>query len=189
MPGREAQPPCVIDSPLRYPIDQMVLMHYLAARSGALHHAAGGMAGASCWLFPGRSGAGKSTITGWLADAGALEMLSDDRIITRRIDGEYRAYGTPWPGDAGIARNESGPLGGLLFLHKAEENRMEESTPAGIVERLLPVTSIPWFEPGLFDPILGYLDELARAVPGYDLHFCNDSTAAPFVADFLRGGG
>ena len=56
-------------------------------------------------------------------------------MIVRRIDGEYRAFGTPWPGDAGIARNESVPLSGILFLCHGTSNRIEPLTLREAVEK------------------------------------------------------
>jgi len=175
----------VIDCPLSYPLDQLVMMVRLSTREGALHHAAGAVIAEKAYLFLGRSTAGKTTLSTMLRGCGSIELLSDDRIITRRIDGKYVAFGTPWPGDAGIARDAQAPLAGLFFLCKSDTNRLAPVHPAKVVERLFPVTSIPWFDPPLFSPLLTYLEALARDVPAFDLHFTKDAGTAAAVMDMV----
>jgi hypothetical protein len=175
-------------SPLGYPVDQILLMHHLATRRGAIHHAAGGIARDRLFLFLGRSGAGKSTITQLLIKHGGMELLSDDRVISRCIDGRWLGYGTPWPGEAGVARNASAPLGGLFFLKQSTDLRMERLTPSEALDRLLPVTSVLWFAPELFVPQLTYLRELVETVPAFDLHFRKDAESAAYVSRWIENG-
>jgi len=55
-------------NPFCYPLDQLLLMYHLAGREGFITHAAGAAYHGVGMIFPGRSGAGKSTIRGsWLA--------------------------------------------------------------------------------------------------------------------------
>ena len=52
-----------IENPVRYPMDQIILMYYLSRRGGALFHAAGIEINKNGYIFAGRSGAGKTTIS------------------------------------------------------------------------------------------------------------------------------
>jgi hypothetical protein len=104
-----------------------VLSAALACRGGLLVHGSGIVRGGAAYAFVGLSGAGKSTV-GRLSE-GAL--LSDDGLILRRTDEGFRAYAAPFcqqrdgePWKAGVAAG-SAPLGGLFFLEKAAEHRLE----------------------------------------------------------------
>ncbi|MBW1743970.1 MAG: hypothetical protein JRJ47_11195 [Deltaproteobacteria bacterium] len=100
----------VVSNPVCYPLDQILLMYYLAKRQGALFHAAGVDIKGRGYMFPGKSGAGKSTITRQLATRDHIGLLSDDRVVVRKIGEAFKAFGTPWPGEEGIAENTSVPL-------------------------------------------------------------------------------
>ena len=171
--------------PLTYPLDQLLLMMILSTRNGAIIHAAGMQAGGKGYIFPGRSGAGKSTISRLLSESDAMEMLSDDRMVIRKMDGKFRAFGTPWAGDAGIAENRSVPLCGLFFIHHADENRIKELKPIDAVKRLMAVTSIPWFDEKAIQCMLASCEDLVLHVPAYDLYFRPDSEAVSCLEAFI----
>jgi len=100
-----------ISCPLQYPLDQVLLMYALSRCRGILVHAAGASADGKGLLFPGISGAGKSTISALLRAGDGVHLLSDDRIVVRgNGSGGFDLGGTPWPGDAGVAENDSVPL-------------------------------------------------------------------------------
>ena len=88
-----------------------------------------------------------------------IGLLSDDRIVVRKIDGVFKAYGTPWAGEAGIAVNKNVPLSGMFFINHASDNRIKEITPGQAVKRLLPVTSISWYDREIMFEILTFCEE------------------------------
>lgn len=171
-------------TPLSYPLDQLLLMYMLAGKSGALLHAAGVSMDNRGYIFPGRSGAGKSTLSRLFLGRDTAEMLSDDRIIIRKIDGKFKAFGTPWAGDAGIAENKSFPLYGIFFIHHAEKNMIREIKPREAIEKLMPVTSIPWFDRDVMPQILNFCEELVSNIPAYQLYFKPDTELADFLDKF-----
>jgi len=114
-------------------------------------------------------------------------MLSDDRMIVRKIDGNFKAYGTPWPGDAGIAVNKSVPLRAMLFLHRGKQNEIRELTPQQALEQLLPVASIPWYDRDVLPDILDFCDDLITNVPSYELHFRPEPGVVDLLASFAAG--
>lgn len=172
-------------TPLSYPLDQLLLMHILAEKSGALLHAAGLSMDNRGYIFPGRSGAGKSTLSRLLLGTDRAEMLSDDRIIIRKIDGAFRAFGTPWAGDADIAENKNVRLDRIFFIHHAETNRVKELKSKETVERLMPVTSIPWYDEMAIQNMLAFCEDLALNIPAYELHFRPDHNIVTFLEDFI----
>lgn len=174
-----------IENPVRYPLDQMLLMYALSGRGGAIVHAAGMDVGGRCYVFPGRSGAGKSTLTRLFIGRDNIGMLSDDRIIVRKMNDAFHAFGTPWPGDAGIAENKSFPLAGIFFIQHASSNRITPIAPRQAVERLMPVTSIPWYDEEVMSDILSFCEDLVLNVPAYDLHFKPDTGVVKLLEEFL----
>jgi hypothetical protein len=158
-------------NPVTYPLDQIILMHYLASRQGILIHAAGIGMNNNGYIFAGRSGAGKTTISKQFVAKNYESLLSDDRVIVRKIDDELRVFGTPWPGEGRIASNTSLPLAGIFFLSHGDSNMIEELKPQKALEKLLPVVSIPWYDPEIMNHILSSCETLISEIPAYTIHF------------------
>jgi hypothetical protein len=157
---------------VQYPLDQLLMIHVAAARSSAvLVHAAGGSIDGNGVLFAGQSGAGKSTVSRLLGNGKNVRFLSDDRIVLRRFGTKISLYGTPWPGDAGVAVNESAPLKAICFLRHADGTSLRRLKPEEILQRLLPVTSVPWYESGLTEKALNLCEFLIEHYPAYELSF------------------
>jgi hypothetical protein len=173
-------------NPVSYPLDQVLLMYALAEREGTFMHASAVEINGRGYLFPGRSGAGKSTISRIFVSEG-YEMLSDDRIVVRKIDGAFYTFGTPWAGDAEIAANRKLPLGGIFFIIQGSENCIREMSPSESAERLMPVTSIPWYDETALSSILASCEDIVTHVPSYDLHFKPDTEVISLFREFVNG--
>jgi len=172
-------------NPVCYPLDQLLLMYILAEHGGLIIHAAGIRSDGRVLVFPGPSGAGKSTISR-LFQAQGQEVLSDDRVIVRKIDGQFLAFGTPWPGEAGCAMNIGRPLRGICFLSHSDRNTLTRLSAAQIIERLLPVASIPWFDPETMTRILGFCEDLIAHIPCFLFPFTPGREAVDFLAAALK---
>jgi hypothetical protein len=176
-----------ISNPVRYPLDQIILMYYLARHGGILIHASGIEINEKGYIFAGRSGAGKTTIAEQFIARRYSELLSDDRVIIRETDDTFRVFGTPWPGKGGISQNLNVPLAGIFFLHHSKDNYIEPLGARSVLERILPVASIPWYDPGRMDDILKTCGNLIAGVPAYMLHFRPDTDVVDTFEDFLSG--
>ncbi|UCH92626.1 MAG: hypothetical protein JSV88_20340, partial [Candidatus Aminicenantes bacterium] len=191
---RKKQGKIMISNPVRHPLDQVLFMYILASKNGALIHAAGIEINGKGFIFPGPSGAGKSTLSRLLNDQRRqnnpnLFVLSDERIVVRKINGTLKAFGTPWSGQAGIALNKSTPLCGIYFLHHGTDNRVKELKPREALEKLLKVTSIPWYDREVMPQILRFCEELISSVPFFELHFTPDHRAVKFLEKICASGG
>jgi hypothetical protein len=162
-------------NPLCYPLDQILLMYYLSQREGALVHCAGLECDGRGYIFPGRSGAGKSTISRILAGRDGFNIISDDRMAVRKSGSIFSAFGTPWPGEEGIAENKNLPLSAIFFISQGENSRIEKIAPREALERLLPLTSIPWYDADTMTGILAFCEDLTARIPAYMLFFRPDS--------------
>jgi hypothetical protein len=160
-----------IPNPWSYPMDRLLMTYFLAERDGTMMHAAGIGLDGKGYLFPGRSGMGKSTLSRqFLLQEGPV-VLNDERMAVRKINGTFKTFGTPWPGDADIAVNRGVPLSGIFFIHHGTHNRITEIEPGEAVKRFLPLATIPWYDPETMTKTLLVCEDLLSRVPSYDLHF------------------
>jgi hypothetical protein len=89
---------CSVD-PLEYPLGELLWVHLLGAGRGVEVHSCGVLdAHGNGHLFVGQSEAGKTTIARqWKKEKG-VNILSDDRMILRKMGDKFWMYGTPWHG-------------------------------------------------------------------------------------------
>ena len=173
---------------IQSPLDQILTVHVGLARSASmLMHAAGGSIDGHGMLFAGSAGTGKSTISRLLGSIRNARFLSDDRIVLRRFGSKLSMYGTPWPGDAGVALNESVPLKALCFLRHGNTTELTRLGPNEARERLLPLATVPWYEPSLADRAERLCDFLISRYPAFDLSFRPEAEELESViGDFSR---
>ncbi|HJW75701.1 MAG TPA: hypothetical protein VJ787_08555, partial [Thermoleophilia bacterium] len=100
--------------------DQVLLAPVLAERRACYVHSSGVILDGKGLLFVGHSEAGKSTASGFVAQAG--QLLCDDRNIVRRWPDGFRVHGTWSHGELPIVSPESARLAAILFLRKAPHN-------------------------------------------------------------------
>lgn len=182
---REVNGETKLGNPFSYPLDQLLLMYILSRRDGIIIHAAGIIMNERGYIFAGKSGAGKSTISRLFAFRSGIEVLSDDRIVIRKIDDTFMAFGTPWPGEAGIAVNRGVKLSGIFFITQASYNRIEEIKPQKALENILPVVSIPWYDENIMTKILNFCEVVISNIPSYKLHFKPGTEVADVFEKFL----
>jgi hypothetical protein len=187
-PSQGGQGRPVLDQPVSYPLDQLLMMHFLARRRGMLAHAAGIVIAGRAYLFAGVSGAGKSTFSLLLAAARAGKMLSDERVILRLVNGRLVAFGTPWAGTANIASAGNAPLAGVFLLKHGKTNRIEALDPVSAADRMLPMISIPWYDPDAAAPIIAFAKKVCAAVPVRQFQFTPDRSAVAFLKKLLKAG-
>ncbi len=160
-----------IRNPWSYPMDRLLMSYFLGEREGMMMHAAGVDIDGKGYIFPGKSGKGKSTLSRQFVSEEGPVVLNDERIAVRKINGEFKAFGTPWPGDAGIAVNRGLPLSGIFFIQHGTHNRIREVESGEAVKRLLPLATIPWYDPEMMTKTLLFCEDLVSRIPSYDLHF------------------
>ena len=172
-----------------YPLDELLFQHRLA-RDGALEiHACGLFVGSRVALFAGQSGAGKSTTARlWRRHRAATTILSDDRIVLRPHDGRLFAYGTPWHGDGGFARNHRGPLGAVFFLKHAARTAARPLAPAAAAAQLMARAFPPPWDARGVGKALELCAEAAASVPCFELSFRPDRSAVDAVRELLAAG-
>lgn len=173
-----------LQNPFDYPLDEILMISLLHRKQGLLIHSCGFAYRSKGYLFIGSSGAGKSTLARILqANNKGGFLLSDDRIIVRKKNGCFYAYGTPWHGDVNVCSPEKAPLKKIFFLKHAKENTVKKITPTEAISRLI-VCSFPtfWDKKGM-EFTLNFCAELAEKIPCYELGFVPDEGVLEFVKD------
>lgn len=156
-------------NPLQYPLDELLILHMLSRGRGVEVHACGLVQGGKGYLFAGHSGAGKTTMARlWKREPG-VTVLSDDRIVLRRIDGRFWMYGTPWHGDAGLALPARAPLTQVFLIRHAAENAVVPIAGAEATARLFSCVFPTFHDRRGLAFTVGFCDELVQTVPCADL--------------------
>ncbi len=150
---------------------RITYFHLLLEQRGLLVHASGLLRRQKAWVFPGPSGAGKTTI---VRCSPGLRLLSDEIVALQLADDGpgVMALGTPFYGEWGQPGEQiAAPLAGLYFPRQAKENRLVPLTPREVLTRLLPCVCTFSAWPSRLQKIFDSTSELVARVPGYDLHF------------------
>jgi hypothetical protein len=168
--------------PLEYPLDELLIMHLLANGRGVEVHACGVVdSDGQGRLFVGQSGAGKTTMARILEKAGEVRILSDDRIILRRLDGKIWIYGTPWHGEGSFASPARAPLKQIFFLRKGPRNEIVLLRQPDAVARLMACSFVPFHSRSGLGFALAFLQQVTKAVPCTEFRFVPDERALVLV--------
>jgi len=168
---------------LQFPLDELLVNAVLTRQGGMELHSCGVVdRNGDGYLFAGNSGGGKTT-TARLWQREAKEILSDDRIILRRENGQWWMYGTPWHGEAEICSASRAPLRRIFLLDKATRNELRPLSQAAAIARLFSCTFPPFYDADGMSAVVGTLAEIVRDVPVAAFAFVNDRSAVDFVRD------
>jgi hypothetical protein len=168
------------------PTLELLLIHYLAQERGVILHACGIVIEERAILFLGESGAGKSTLARMWDKENGVHILSDDRVIVRKEDSEFRAYGTPWHGEAAFGSPRQAKLERIFFLRHGKENSVKDMKGLDLVSQLLTCSFPPlWHSQGM-ELILELFNQLATQVPCQELSFRPEKNALALVKKITK---
>lgn len=180
----QAAPDLAFSFPFNYPMGEVYLMNLLGGGLGMLAHAAGVIYQGAGFLFTGQGGSGKTTTARLWQNQPGARVVNDDKIILRKVGGEYRLYGTPWHGQGGMALPESAPLKHVFVLKQAPHNAARPLHPAQAAGALLSRAFVPLWDAPKMAFTLDFLADLCLAVPCHELSFLPDTSAVAFVQHF-----
>jgi hypothetical protein len=136
-------------------------------------------------LMVGHAGAGKSTQASiWSAQNGVI-ALSDDRVAVRISGDEAVAYGTPWGGTAGIARNHAVPLRAILVLEQSPTNELRRLTPEMAAPLLLARCFLPYWSRPMVGTAMDVMIKLLQRTPVYLFRCLPNESVVPVVRAVL----
>jgi hypothetical protein len=183
---------------LEYPLDELLITHFLSLGRGVELHACGLVRGdGESFLFVGHSGAGKSTTTRLWKRQVPVEVLSDDRIVVRRAFTDaakgvgqecpthtFLMHGTPWHGEAAFASPGRAPIRRIFLLEHGSGNRIEPLSRSAAAGELLARSFTPFYQRRFVDPVLALLEEMVESLPCYRFQFVPDQSAVERILEF-----
>jgi hypothetical protein len=158
--------------PLDYPLDELLVVHYLGQRSGVILHACGIVddTGAG-YLFVGHSGAGKTTTAMLWNDLPGVTVLSDDRIVLRRSGGRVLMHGTPWHGESRLSAPGSAELKAIFLLEHGSENEFAPVKAAEAVADLVARSFLPFHDAEGMTGVVSLFEQIVTEVPCFRFSF------------------
>ena len=167
----------------------MLLFAFAAAPYAALEmHASVVTRGGRGFLFLGRSGTGKSTHSRlWLEHIPGTELLNDDNPVLRVVDGTARVYGSPWSGKTPCYKAQDVPVGAVVRLRQAPENRISRLPAVAAYASVM--ASCSGFRPirAIADAQHETLSTVVASVPCYQLDCLPDADAARLCQETVDG--
>ena len=132
------------------------------------------------YLFLGKSGTGKSTHSQlWINNIEGCELLNDDNPVLRMEEnGEVRVYGTPWSGKTPCYRNLDYPVGAIVNLHQAGENKISKLSIVRAYATIFVSASSVWFAKDMADGLHATIEKIACKVPIYSMDCLPNADAA-----------
>jgi hypothetical protein len=138
---------------------------------GVIFHSAAVADERGALIFNGKSGAGKTTISGLLE--GQFPMsLGDENIAVLPAAGAWIAHAIPFLRHGVVSA--SAPLRAIFLLRKAERNRVARATPSRALAEIVPNTRT-W----LPARALAIVSELLQTTPVFELEFSLEPGAGP----------
>ncbi len=162
--------PFAVESFLRISYSFLAVEH-----GGLLLHSAGVLRNGRGYIFPGRSGTGKSTIAGLATPAETV--LSDEMVIVRMGGDGYRVYSTPFYGTSSSAEdNIAAPLQAAFLPVKDQAVYLKQAGQAQALSKLLAGVLFFSRDPALSRRLMDIGADLVARVPFYELHFRRDGS-------------
>lgn len=174
-----------------YDFLQILLIHYFARRNLGIFVHSMGIRDASGrgFIFAGKSGAGKSTLARIWHDNSAAKVLNDDRIVIRKIKGEFFIYGVPWHGDFAdylVSRMERAPLSKLFFIRHFSRNSVRPLSESEIFDFLYPVIFPTFWDKKGLENITSFCRDMIRDIPCFSLGFAKNKKIVDFVTQLIQ---
>jgi len=166
-------------NPLEYPLGHVLMMCLLARRQGLMVHACGIDDQGRGYLFPGNSGHGKSTMA--CVWNGTGRILSDECIVLKERDGQFRMYGTPWHGSYNAVSPWGVPVEKIFFLGAGPDHRATPVRGAKAVAMMLARSYPPLWDSEAMALTLELLARLCEQASCYELAFLPDESVIQFV--------
>jgi hypothetical protein len=162
-------------------LGHILVVTIIHRHQGVLIHSSGIILNGKGKIFCGVSGAGKTTLARLWEYRPGVTVLSDDRVIVRKEGNAYFLYGTPWPGEGGMASSRKAPLDKIYFLFKDKENTLTSlDRKKGLHQIVTQCFPALWDRESL-DFAMGFCGELLRDIPSFRFGFVPDESAVEFI--------
>ena len=172
---------------MRFAVDNAAMLVYAFATAGhktLLFHSSVTVKDGKGFMFLGHSGTGKSTHSRqWLAAFEDAWLLNDDNPAVRIMeDGKVYVYGTPWSGKTPCYKSAEAPVGALVQLAQAPENKITLLRMTQAYPYILASVSGLKVLPQTMDLLYETIAQLLEKCPVYKLECLPNPDAARLCA-------
>lgn len=163
--------------PLEYPLDGLILYYLTAINADIMIHASGVYYDGHGYLFSGVSGKGKTTMAMLWDNIGA-QVIHDDRLILRKIDGLYRMFNTPvYKND--VPRNT--PIDRIFLIEHGDENKITPIREASSVSQVIANCIQHNYSSDMIARFLGSVSLMCSKIPVATLSFKPDRSIIEYI--------
>jgi hypothetical protein len=163
--------------PLEYPLDGLILYYLTAINADLMIHASGVYYDGHGYLFSGVSGKGKTTMATLWDNIGA-QVIHDDRLIIRNVDGVFRMFNTPiYKND--VPRNSL--IDRIFLIGHGDENKIVPVREASAVSLVVANCIQHNYSPDMIARFLGSVSMMCSKVSVATLSFKPDRSIIEYI--------
>ncbi|MEM4260744.1 MAG: hypothetical protein QXG00_05900 [Candidatus Woesearchaeota archaeon] len=153
-------------------------------KKGILLHSAMFVKDGKGFLFSGNSGEGKTTLSKLLINSNYGEIITDERVVIRKLNKNFYSYGTPWFGTKSLHKNKSAVINKIFFLSHSKENKIRRLSSLEAANKLM-TRAFPtfWHKDGL-EFALDFCSSIASEIECYEFGFVPDNSAVKYIMQF-----
>ena len=159
---------------------------FLSSFSSVMFHCSGLILGNSVPLFLAPDDGGKTTVLKTYPES-KRQFLCDDRIVVRKNEKGFVAYGTPW----GLFFNGSlhGNVGGLFLLEKAQNFELLPIKPKDILKFIWEehFKGFSFFPKDIKKQAFETISDICCTIPGYRMRFSKNYVNWDAISAAMRG--
>jgi len=166
-------------NPFEYPMLPLVLFYLVIKNNAIMIHASGIKNEGKGIIFSGFSGAGKSTMAN-LWQKYHAEIIHDDRLIIRKISGEYFMYNTP------VYENDYSKkckLDNIFLINHNKKNISKKLEGVTAISRLMAFCIQHNYHEEIIRKMLNVISDICRKTPIYELGFVPDNSVIQYIKE------
>lgn len=170
------------ESLLCFGADHYLFSRILIPQKGLMLHANALAYNGEGIILVGRSGKGKSTLSGMLKKNG-FSIISEDRAIIKK-QGYYNIYGSWCHGSVPNVSNQVIPLKYVFLLEHSEHNSiLSLGLSNKVLEYILPCIVKPFADKSFLEVMLSTIEAFTREANFYIVNFNLDGTISKLIKD------
>lgn len=160
----------------------MCFMILLIRNGGIILHSSGISINDKGFVFCGKSGSGKTTISNLFKKTEYATLLTDEALILRKHGDIIRIYGSPWKGSGdNIYSNTNSLLEYIYFIYHGRKNIISEVDKHEAIS-ILVKQAFPYFwDKKLMLKSFSLMTKIINIVPCSNLYFLPDQSVVSFI--------
>ena len=140
-------------------------------------------------ILTASSGTGKTTHARlWREYENAL-IINGDRVLIRKEEGQWYAFGTPWSGSSGECVNRKVSLDAVVFLNRGKINEVYPVSPIQGMEKILPRIIAPKWHEKYSLMAIDLAIKCLEKIPLYELYCRPDAESVCTLKQALQSAG